>query len=143
MKQYKNKKLHITMTTNLGNLTNDHFKAFNAIVLWRDILQKLTDYKIDDEYNFFISNANTVCNQTMETDVNKTINDFYHYFYINDHITHMNSRKNDLFTNDYIHFLDLFSLLTKKEQLIIGDVTLYTVNLILSLNDTIKLPEKK
>lgn len=31
------------MTINLGNLTNDHFKAFNAIVLWHDILQKLTD----------------------------------------------------------------------------------------------------
>ena len=69
-------------------------------------------------------------------------NDFYHYFYINDHITNMEYSKNDLFTNDYIHFLDLFSLLTKKEQIVLRDVTLYTVNLILSLNDTIKLPEK-
>lgn len=79
----------------------------------------------------------------METDVNKTIHDFYQYFFINDHITHMNYRKNDLFTNDYIHFLDLFSLLTKKEQLIFRDVTEYTVNLILSMNDILKLPRKE
>ena len=126
-----------------GNLTNIHFKAFNAVVLWHDILQKLTDYKIDDEYNYFISNANTVCNPNMETDVNKTIHDFYQYFYINDHITNMEYSKNDLFTNDYINFLDLFSLLTKKEQIVLRDVTVYTLDLIRMLNDTLKLPEKE
>lgn len=128
------------MNINFGNLTSDHFFAFNAIVLWHDILQKLTDYQVDDKYNNLIANANTINNINIENDINQVINDFYNYFYTDKHISNINYSKYDLLTNNYINFLNLFLNLSSKEKNILKDVTYYTFNLIISIRENIKLP---
>ena len=121
-------------------LYNEHFIAFNAIILWHDILQKLTNYKIDEIYNNFISNANSITNTNIENDINKIIYDFYNYFYTDKHIITINYSKYESLTNDYINLYDLCQILTSKEKSILRDLTFYTFNLIISVRDKINLP---
>ena len=127
------------MNINFGDLTDEHFLAFHAIVLWHDILEKLTDYKIDETYTNIISNANGTTNINIENDINQIINDFYNYFYTNKHISTMNYSKYELLTNDYINLFDLCQNLTSKEKNILKDITFYTFDLIISVRDKLKL----
>lgn len=125
---------------NIGNLTQDHFLAFNAIDLWHRILENITYKSRDDDYIRLVSNANAITNPNMEKDINKVIRDFYDYFYTHQHVADFNHNDYALFTNDYARLADIVTKGERKETNMLREVTFYTFDLLISLRESLKLP---
>lgn len=132
------------MEPNLGELTQNHFLAFNAISCWHSVLHRITDHLEetchDASYAIFIANANALVNPNMERDIQKAIHDFYDYFYTNQHIADFNHHDYDLFTNDYVKLANVFASAAKRETNLLREVTFYVFDLILSLRESLQLP---
>jgi hypothetical protein len=77
------------------SLTKEHYNVFSAIRMWISTLIELCDENYFDshtnEYHSFIVNApNVYDNPNRETYIKQGIEDFYNYFYINQHICDIN-----------------------------------------------------
>lgn len=133
-----------TVKTNFGNLTHTHFMVFNAIVLWHNVLAKITE-KLENKccdysYNAFISNANWLYNPNIEGDIKKAIHDFYDYFYTNQHIADYNHNNYELFTNDYVKLSNVLASGKQIEINMLREVTFYVFDLIVSVREELNLP---
>ena len=138
---FSNKNIKSTSTNkSLDLLVNEHFRVFSAIVLWRDVLNKITDYKIDEKYEYLIANANALVNQNMANDINQVIGDFYKYFYTEKNICNMNYNRYNLLTNNYINLFDLITPIPTKDKNILRDITFYVFDLIILYRNILKLP---
>lgn len=131
---------------NIGGLTEEHFTALNAVVLWHRTLKNMTYRLKDPKYSRFIANAhiisfnNTLTNPNDENDVKKIIHDFYDYFYTNQHIADFNYQNFDLFTNDYVLLKKVLTNSNSNEIDMLYVVTSYVFKLLVSLREPLQLP---
>jgi hypothetical protein len=106
------------------SITQEHYNLFLAIEMWVSTLIKLCDENTSDshtrDYSYFIANVlNGNNNPHSEAHIKQAIDDFYDYFYINQHICDVNSMSTyGEIDNNYgigEHKLRLLDTLTKIE----------------------------
>lgn len=86
-------------------ITDEELNAYRAIEMWYNIVyrcQTLHPENKTDTYHVFIVNVLGQPDiETISQQLRQVIVDFYHYFYTEKHIAHLNYRQYDLLTDDY------------------------------------------
>jgi hypothetical protein len=130
-------------------LTPEHFYLFNAIKMWIEAMFRLCDEDWDSQAFHYlrVSEAATFSsNATMEFDMDKVIDDFHDYFFMKQHICHINEL--DKLDNNYglgEHKFPLYDMLQKIDKTakypIFCDITLYVFHLMFNpdIQETLKL----
>lgn len=133
-------------------LKQEHFYVLLAIQMWFDTLIHLCDENNINShahnYSIFLCNANNGNNTDMELHIKQCINDFYDFFYVNQHICDVNYIHTSVnnFDNNYgmyenkLRLLDLLTKLENKGQLsIFQTITYYVFNLCCSCREELDL----
>lgn len=133
-------------------IKSEHFQVFLAIQMWIDTLIQLSNENNTNShtqnYQYFISNANSVNNPDLELHVKQCINDFYEYFYVNQHICDINYINTSLINinNNYgnngnkLRLLDLLTNIQNNGQIFIFQtITIYVFQLCCSFREEMNL----
>lgn len=135
-------------------ITKEHYYLFSAIDMWVNTLVTLCNenhnHSHTDDYHYFIANGlNGNHNPESETHVKQAIDDFYDYFYINQHIHDVNRIMNTLgeIDNNYGTGEDKLRLLDTLKKIehnplkksVFNTITVYVFQLCCSMRTTLNL----
>ena len=133
-------------------MEREHYHLFFAIEMWMKTLIELCDENKSDshtcDYSYFIANALDSNNPAGEPQMKQAIEDFYDYFYTNQHICDVNSMTIGDIDNNYGNSntkLRLLDMLTKIEnnaqsKSVFQTITFYVFQLCCSLRKELGLP---
>ena len=134
-------------------LTKEHYHVFLAISMWLSTLLELCNENSFDshtiEYHHFIVNATSVYdNPNGETYIKQGIDDFYDYFYINQHICDINHMRSlGEIDNNYgigdkkLRLLDILKKIENNAQSksVFQKITIYVFQLCCSVRNELGL----
>jgi hypothetical protein len=134
------------------SLTKEHYNLFSAIRMWLQVLINLCDENYfnshTNEYHNFIINAAIYDNPNREIFIKQGIEDFYDYFYINQHICDINCMRTlGEIDNNYgigdkkFRLLDVLKKIESNAQSksVFQTITIYVFHICCSVRDKIGL----
>jgi hypothetical protein len=134
-------------------LKKEHYDVFLAINMWLSTLLELCDENMNTshafEYNYFVVNGtNYTQNPNGEIDIKQAIDDFYDYFYINQHICDINYMRtlgeidnNYGIGKDKLRLLDILKKIENNDKFksLFKRITIYVFQLCCSVRKTLGL----
>ena len=134
-------------------MEREHYLLVFAIEMWVKTLITLCDENCTSshtfDYRYFIANVLVSNNPSGEIEMKQAIDDFYDYFYTNQHICDINHMRalgeidnNYGTSNTKLRILDLLKKIENNEQskLVFQTITIYVFQLCCSLRKELDLP---